>query len=70
MSDPSKCQHHPDRPAAAQCQKYGRGLCAQCLEDDPRCPDPGLYCKFRQQCIIFHQYKERARQTRQENDNG
>ncbi|MFZ5584792.1 MAG: hypothetical protein ACOZHQ_02570 [Thermodesulfobacteriota bacterium] len=58
MSSAQPCRQHPDRPAVALCQKYGHGACAECLANDPRCPDPAIYCKFRPQCLIFFQYKE------------
>lgn len=62
--DRDTCRNHPQRPNAALCQKYGYGLCAQCLEDDPHCSDPEIYCKFRPQCVIHYNYKEAARQSR------
>ena len=30
-----QCRNHPDRAAAAICQKLGTGFCAECCE----CPD-------------------------------
>ncbi|MFH1057190.1 MAG: hypothetical protein V1797_00760 [Pseudomonadota bacterium] len=65
MSTDRPCRQHPESPAVALCQKYGHGLCAQCLETDPQCPDPTIYCKFRPQCLIFFNYKEQGRQERQ-----
>lgn len=65
MASTQPCRQHPDRPAAALCQKYGHGACAECLENAPQCPDPAIYCKFRPQCLIFFQYKELIRQGRQ-----
>lgn len=59
------CRHHPQRPAVALCQKYNYGLCAQCLEDDPHCSDPEIYCKFRPQCLIHFKYKEAEHRTRE-----
>lgn len=55
------CRNHPEREAAALCQKYGHGLCADCLDQDPRCSDPDIYCKFRPQCIISFREKESRR---------
>lgn len=66
--DPVTCLFHPDQPAAAFCQKYGKGRCLDCLENDPRCPDPEIYCKFREQCVIFFHLKEKRRQERHERE--
>lgn len=65
MPKPQSCRHHPQSPAAAVCQKYSQGLCADCLEERPQCPDPDIYCKFRPQCLIFYQVKELRRQARE-----
>lgn len=64
MSRSYHCRIHPERPAAGLCQKYGHGLCAQCLENDPHCSDPTIYCKFRPQCIIAFREKEMRRQRK------
>jgi len=58
------CRNHPDRPAVALCQKYGHGYCEECLETDPHCSDPDIYCKFREQCVVHFQYKEHQREKR------
>ena len=63
--DSDTCRNHPQRPAVALCQKYNYGLCAQCLEDDPHCSDPEIYCKFRPQCLIYFNYKEAEHRTRE-----
>ncbi len=59
------CRFHPQRPAMVNCSKHGMGLCAQCLEEKPHCPDPEIYCKFRPQCVIYFQHKEKSRSARQ-----
>ncbi len=64
MSPDQTCRQHPQEPAAALCQKYGHGLCARCLEDEPACPDPDIYCKYRPQCLIHFNFKEQRRQRR------
>ncbi len=64
LSSDQTCQRHPQEPAAALCQKYGRGLCADCLEGDPLCPDPDIYCTHRPQCLVFFNFKEQRRQRR------
>ncbi|MCA1988829.1 MAG: hypothetical protein LDL07_06740 [Desulfarculus sp.] len=64
MTSAQSCRHHPQRPVAALCQKYGHGLCADCLENHPHCPDPDIFCRHRPQCIIHHQYKEALRSNR------
>ena len=61
MNDPQKCRNHPDRPSVAYCQKYGYGYCSECLENDPHCSDPDIYCKFRPQCVVYFNYKEAKR---------
>jgi len=33
-----------------QCRKLGRPL----DQAEPRCPDPGLYCKHRPGCLVYH----------------
>jgi len=63
------CRNHPDRPAVARCQKYNYGFCHQCLEDEPQCPDPDIYCKFRPQCIVYFELKENRRNHRQQEEN-
>lgn len=69
MSDSEHCRYHPDRPAVARCQKYGYGYCSECLDTDPHCSDPEIYCKFRTQCLVYFRYKEaqraKARQAQQ-----
>lgn len=60
------CRNHPDRPSAAMCQKYGYGYCLDCLENDPHCSDPDIYCKFREQCVVNFHYKEQKRQIARE----
>jgi quercetin dioxygenase-like cupin family protein len=64
MPNPDTCRRHPEAPAVAQCLKHGHGICTACLEDEPRCWDPDLYCKFRPQCLIHFQEKELARASR------
>ena len=54
-----KCRRHPDRDAVLACQKYGYGYCQECADEGVDCSDPELYCKFRQQCIIWEFYRER-----------
>lgn len=61
MSPSDACRFHPDRPAVLTCQKHGQGLCAECLDTNPHCPDPELYCKFRPQCVTFFRRKELRR---------
>ncbi len=63
MPEISRCLNHPEREAALKCEKHGRGLCARCLQENPRCFDPELYCKFRPQCLIHFQEKELRRQA-------
>ena len=60
-----QCRNHPDRPAAAICQKLGSGFCSECCECQDAttccgCLDPQVYCTFRTQCLIW----ERARELR------
>ncbi len=61
-----KCRNHPDREAAAVCQRFDTGYCRECC-DCPRaehcaeCIDPKNYCKFRTQCIIQETARERRR---------
>lgn len=57
------CRNHPDRKSVAMCQKYGHGYCLECLENDPHCSDPDIYCKFREQCLVHFHYKEHKRET-------
>lgn len=61
MATSDHCRYHPDRPAIVNCQKHGMGLCESCLDQDPHCPDPEIYCKFRPQCVIFFRRKELKR---------
>ena len=58
------CRNHPERPAAALCEKHLTGLCRECLDRDPLCTDPTVYCKFRSHCIINELMKERKREFR------
>ena len=58
------CRNHPDREAFVTCQKHLVGLCHECLDSDPTCMDPELYCKFRSQCVINELMKERLRESR------
>jgi hypothetical protein len=64
MPIPDTCRRHPEAPVVAQCLKHGHGVCAVCLESEPRCSDPELYCKFRPQCLIHFREKELARENR------
>lgn len=47
------CRFHPDRKAAAACEKFAHGYCTSCLESDPRCTAEKLYCRHRSRCIIW-----------------
>jgi len=49
-----KCIHHPEREAEYRCQKHQIHLCDGCRA----CPDPQLYCKFREGCIIWFMEKK------------
>ncbi len=62
-----KCQNHPDREAIGTCQKYETGFCEECCEclnidDCCECIDPKLYCKFRNQCLIWEMSRDRERE--------
>jgi len=59
-----QCRNHPDREAAAVCERFNTGFCrecCECLSDDhcAECIDPQNYCKFRTQCIIQEIERER-----------
>ena len=63
-----QCRNHPERPAAAICQKLGTGFCAQCCECPAAqeccgCLDPQVYCRFRTQCLIWENARERRRKA-------
>jgi hypothetical protein len=63
-----RCRNHPDREAAAVCQKLGSGFCAECCEcpDAERCCgclDPQVYCQHRTQCLIWEAARERRRKA-------
>jgi hypothetical protein len=68
MSPTDYCSRHPERKIAVHCQKHGGGLCLECLENNPRCFDPDLYCKFRPQCVIAFNDKEASRQKRSQGE--
>ena len=56
------CHNHPDREARVACQKANiRGYCEECLEAGRPCFDPGLYCKFRGQCVINEMARENGK---------
>ena len=65
MNRSKHCQRHPDREAVVNCQKLGHGWCRDCLENDPHCPDPDLYCKFRSACVIYFNLKEKKKEAAQ-----
>ena len=54
-----ECNRHPGREGTFFCQKYGRRLCEACA----RCPDPGIYCKFRSMCIIWEMTREERKRA-------
>ena len=61
-----QCRNHPDRAAAAICQKLSTGFCAECCECPTAqsccgCLDPNVYCQFRTQCLIWEIARERRR---------
>jgi hypothetical protein len=61
-----QCRNHPDRAAAASCQKLGTGFCSRCCEcgdlaECCGCLDPQVYCAFRTQCLIWEMSRERRR---------
>ncbi|KMY66703.1 B-box zinc finger [Desulfocarbo indianensis] len=68
MSQTDNCIRHPERASVARCQKHGGGLCQECLDNDPRCFDPDLFCKFRPQCVISFRDKEERRQARSQGE--
>ena len=60
------CRNHPERDAAAFCQKHNRGFCRECCdcpdgEHCAGCVDPARYCKYRTQCLIPEIVRERRR---------
>jgi hypothetical protein len=66
-----RCRNHPDREAAAICQKLGTGFCAECcdclnLEQCCACLDPQVYCTFRTQCLIWEHTRAQRRKTKGE----
>jgi hypothetical protein len=48
-----KCRYHQDRHARFICLKMQTGYCGECFECGVVCTDPGNYCKFRSQCMIW-----------------
>ena len=60
-----QCRNHPDREAAAVCQKHAVGFCRECCDCSgdcsAECVDPKNYCKFRTQCIIREISRERRK---------
>jgi len=61
------CKYHPEKDAAAFCEKNQVGFCRECCEcREPNecceCLDPNLYCTFRSQCLIWTLAKERKKQ--------
>ena len=56
------CRNHPDREAFLPCRKHNSGLCGECVENNPECLDPHLYCKFRTECVINELMKEKSRE--------
>ena len=55
------CHIHPNREARVTCKKANfRGYCEACLEEGAPCFDPGLYCKFRSQCVIWELAREKG----------
>ncbi len=48
-----ECRYHPGREARVRCEKHQIGYCEECLDNCEACTDPGLYCKYREQCIIW-----------------
>ncbi len=53
------CRRHPDRPAASQCQRHHAAFCLECT-DAAACPDPGTFCRYRLQCIVWEITEERS----------
>ena len=63
-----KCRNHPDRDAAAICQKLGAGFCRECCECRDvaaccGCLDPQVYCTFRTQCLIWEMSRQRRKKA-------
>jgi hypothetical protein len=61
-----QCRNHPDREAAAICQKVGTGFCSRCCEcrvvaECCGCLDPQVYCTFRTQCLIWEMSRARRK---------
>ncbi len=59
-----QCRNHPDREAAAVCQRFDTGFCRECCEclsadHCAECIDSKSYCKSRTQCIIREIARER-----------
>ncbi len=65
--DPNACCIHQENPSVVQCQKHRIGYCNQCFNDELKCRDPQLYCKFRQQCVIWFTAKEREKEEKVRN---
>jgi hypothetical protein len=61
-----QCRNHPEREAAAICQKQGVGFCAACcaclrVEECCDCPAAEVYCQHRTQCLVWEAARERRR---------
>jgi hypothetical protein len=64
MEESATCEKHPDRKAAASCRRYNHGFCADCLDNEPVCPDPEMFCRYRERCLVYFSYKEKQREER------
>lgn len=49
-----QCPKHPDLTARFRCEKYDLWMCERCME----CRSPEIYCKHRQQCMIWELLRE------------
>jgi len=63
-----QCKYHPDREAYITCQKMEIGYCEECLENCEACTDPCVYCKFRQQCVIWEICRKSEKRYRLEKE--
>ncbi|OEU60050.1 MAG: hypothetical protein BAW33_05035 [Desulfobacterales bacterium C00003104] len=62
------CSLHGDRDAVVLCQKFSLGYCMECLQNGLKCKEPIGYCKFRSQCIIWEQCRDKIKKEKETED--
>ncbi len=68
-SETVNCRFHPDREGRIRCNKHEHNYCEECVSSCSACADPALYCRHRDQCIIWELCRKEIKRRKREAEN-